>query len=230
MAVNWMPGFGTRSRKGREAPASPYDFSNTWFQDNAEAFWEQLIPELPIATALEVGSYEGASACFLVDHIASRAPLTLHCIDSWEGGIEHQPGGPAPADMAAVEQRFHHNIRTAIERAGHAVDLHVHKGHSDACLAKLIADGHDGSFDFIYVDGSHQAPDVLSDAVLAFKLLKVGGRLVFDDYVWCEDLPYGHDPIRCPKPAIDAFTTLYCRKLQIREAPLSQLHVCKTSD
>ena len=38
------------------------------------------------------------------------------------------------------------------------------------------------NFDLIYIDASHYAPDVLSDAVLAFKLLKPGGILIFDDY------------------------------------------------
>jgi predicted O-methyltransferase YrrM len=213
-----------------EVPESPYDFSNDWFDGRAKPFWEHLIPGLQITTVLEIGSYEGASACYLVDRIASHTPLTLHCIDSWEGGVEHQPEGFVPVDMNAVEQRFHRNIQTAIQRAAHRVDLSIHKGYSDDCLVKLIADGHSGSMDFIYVDGSHQAPDVLSDAVLAFKLLKVGGHLVFDDYIWSEELPYGQDPIRCPKPAIDAFTTLYCRKLQILEAPLYQLYVRKTSD
>ena len=215
---------------GTAAAESPYDLTNTWFRDNAKPFWERLIPGLQIRAALEIGSYEGASACFLVDRVAAQAPLTLHCIDTWAGGIEHQPDGTAPADMQAVEERFHRNIRAAIGRAAHPVDLRVHKGYSDDCLVRLIADGLAGSLDFIYIDGSHQAPDVLADAVLAFKLLKVGGHLVFDDYIWSEVLPYGQDPIRCPKPAIDAFTTLYCRRLQILEAPLWQLYVRKTSD
>ena len=210
--------------------ASPYEFSNRWFEDNAKPFWETLLPRLQVATALEVGSYEGASACYLVDRIAAHGPLTLHCIDTWEGGTEHQPDGSAPADMQAVEQRFQRNIGAAIQRAAHPVDLHVHRGYSDAALVKLLASGEGGSFDFIYIDGSHQAPDVLSDAVLAFKLLKVGGHMVFDDYLWSEPLPYGRDPIRCPKPAIDAFTTLYCRRLEILEAPLWQLYIRKTSD
>lgn len=209
---------------------APYELTNTWFRDNARPFWERLIPELDIGVALEVGSYEGASACFLVDHVADRAPLTLHCVDTWEGGIEHAPDGTAPADMDAVEQRFHRNVGAAIGAAAHPVDLRIHKGRSDECLVRLLADGAGGSMDFIYIDGSHQAPDVLADAVLAFRLLKVGGHLVFDDYIWSEVLPYGQDPIRCPKPAIDAFTTLYCRRLQILEAPLWQLYVRKTAD
>lgn len=215
-----------------ELPTSdhPYDFSNTWFDDAAKAYWEQLIPGLGLTTALEIGSYEGASACFLVDRVASVSPLTLHCIDTWEGGIEHQRDGLVHTEMGAVEQRFLRNIETAVGRAEHPVDLHIHKGRSDDCLARLIADGNAGAFDFVYVDGSHQAPDVLADAVLAFRLLKVGGHMVFDDYLWFEELPYGPDPVRCPKPAIDAFTTLYCRKLRIQAAPLYQLHVRKISD
>lgn len=105
-----------------------------------------------------------------------------------------------------------------------------HKGSSDIELAKLLADGKQGYFDFIYVDGSHQAPDVLCDAILSFRLLKTNGVIAFDDYLWAETLPTGVDPIRCPKPAIDAFTNIYCRKLRILTAPLYQLYIQKTGD
>ena len=37
---------------------------------------------------------------------------------------------------------------------------------------------------FIYVDGSHEAPDVLFDAILAHKLVKNNGIIAFDDYLW----------------------------------------------
>ncbi len=59
---------------------------------------------------LEVGSYEGASACFLVDEIASDRPLELHCIDTWANGIEHQKDGPVVIDMDAVKGRFDRNM------------------------------------------------------------------------------------------------------------------------
>lgn len=38
------------------------------------------------------------------------------------------------------------------------------------------------TFDVIYIDGEHEGPAVLEDAVLAFPLLKVGGIILFDDY------------------------------------------------
>ena len=66
----------------------------------------------------------------------------------------------------------------------------------------------------------------------SIKLLKKNGVIAFDDYLWQEQLPqeklpYGTDPIRCPKIAIDAFTNIYCRKLRIISIPLHQLYVQK---
>lgn len=39
-------------------------------------------------------------------------------------------------------------------------------------------------FDVVYVDGSHQGPQVLGDAVMADALLRPGGMLIFDDFEW----------------------------------------------
>lgn len=39
-------------------------------------------------------------------------------------------------------------------------------------------------FDLIYVDGSHFADDVLTDGITAWRLLKDGGVLIFDDFLW----------------------------------------------
>jgi len=38
-------------------------------------------------------------------------------------------------------------------------------------------------FDFIYIDGAHEAKFVIQDAVLALPLLKPGGYILFDDAV-----------------------------------------------
>ena len=60
-------------------------------------------------------------------------------------------------------------------------------------------------FDIIFIDASHEARDVMSDAVLSFPLLKEGGILIFDDYTWRKLQPNWY----CPKPAIDAFLYAY---------------------
>lgn len=202
-----------------------FEFTNTWFDDTARPVWTHLIPQLSPARILEIGSYEGASACFLINQLAGKQRIELHCVDSWIGGPEHRA-----TDMTEVEARFRRNLERATAAFPDRVDLHVHKGPSDRRLAMLLADAKAGYFDFVYVDGSHLAPDVLCDAVLAFRLLKVGGVMAFDDYLWAEEMPYGRDPLRCPKPAIDAFTNLYARKLRILVAPLVQLYIQKITD
>lgn len=207
-------------------PTQTYQFTNSWF-DKSKSVWARLLPKIAPRKVLEIGSYEGASACFMIDSICADSPLELHCVDTWDGGVEHKAIG---TDMGSVEGRFFHNTRLSIAHAKHKVDLRLHKGFSDMELCKLLAGGKQGYFDLIYVDGSHQAPDVLCDAVLAFRLLKVGGYLIFDDYLWHENLPGGIDPIRCPKPAIDAFTAIYARKIWILQEPLYQLYVMKTAD
>jgi hypothetical protein len=66
--------------------------------------------------------------------------------------------------------------------------------------------------DFIYVNGSHLAIDVLSDGVLSWGLLKVGGILIFDDYEWGI---HTNDETQKPKLAIDAFLQAYVGHYEI---------------
>jgi len=208
-------------------PESDYMFTNNWFDMNKET-WSQLFLQLNPTRILEVGSYEGKSTAFIIESLADKH-IEIHCIDSWEGGIEHKPGGSAETNMSEVEARFTHNMERAINKSSRTVKLELHKGFSNKELPKLVASGMQEYFDFIYIDGSHQAPDVLLDAILGFELLAIGGVMAFDDYTWSETLPGGLDPIRCPKISIDAFTNIYCRKLSIINAPLYQVYIKKIS-
>lgn len=202
-----------------------YNFSNGWFDHTARKSWDQTIPKLQPKKILEIGSYEGASACYLIDNLDSADAIELHCVDTWGGGVEHITEG---VDMEAVERRFDENVTMALKGKKKRITLEKHKEPSELALSKLLSEGHQSTFDFVYVDGSHQAPDVLIDAVLGFKLLRVGGIMAFDDYIWAEELPYGKDPLRCAKPAIDAFTNLYFRKVQLLRLPyFYQVHVQK---
>ena len=111
-----------------------------------------------------------------------------------------------------LRERFASNINLT----GKAAQVQTCVGRSDEMLVRLITQG--VRADFVYVDGSHQAADVLSDAVLAWKLLKPGGLLVFDDYLW----PLYQDrPLMNPKMAIDAFVN--CHLDQIRYVHVPQM-------
>ncbi len=213
--------------------APGYAFTRTWFAKNAPA-WANVFANLRPAAVLEIGSFEGYSACWAIGQaqlIGSDA-FELHCIDSWQGGIEHQPGSKEAVEMAAVERRFTANIAKARQDSGVArLDVQVHKGLSHLALGDLIAQRKLGYFDLIYIDGSHQAPDVLSDAVMSFPLLRVGGIMVFDDYLWSIDEQGHQDLLAMPKPAIDAFANLFIRKMSVMKGGTrDQLFLRKHSD
>ena len=108
---------------------------------------------------------------------AALGSFEMTCIDSWTGGMEHEP-----AAMREVEARFDRNIARA--QSKHKFTLRKMRADSTLALAQLLTEGAAGSFDVAYIDASHQAPDVLADAILAFKLTRIGGILIFDDYLW----------------------------------------------
>ncbi len=128
----------------------------------------------------------------------------LVCIDTWEGGEEHDK-----EDMGSVESRFDHNITILNDKYPSRV-IGKFKGTSTKELAREI---HEEAprVDFIYIDGSHIAKDVLTDACMAWPQLKTGGIMVFDDYLWGNP----RDVLHRPKAAIDAFTTLFAEELEI---------------
>lgn len=206
---------------------SKYDFTNTWFVDAAKRIWDELIPQVDPTKVLEIGCYEGACTCYLIDKLAERKNIEVHCVDSWTGGVEHRNQS---IDMSKVRTRFFENTRLSIESVSHEVNLVVHEGASKDILAKLVCDGKHSFFDLIYIDGSHQASDVIIDAVLSFQLLRIGGVMIFDDYLWSQTYTNNIDLLDCPKIAIDAFTCLFRRQTRYISAPLSQIYLQKIAN
>jgi predicted O-methyltransferase YrrM len=127
--------------------------------------------------------------------------------------------------MGEIERRFDHNVTLANQRVSYTASVTKLKKSSTQALAEFLA-RREAPFDLIYIDGSHQAPDVLSDAVLAFQLLRVGGIMIFDDYLWRLEPDGRQDPLNMPKPAIDSFINIFQRKLRVISGlPIWQLYI-----
>jgi predicted O-methyltransferase YrrM len=188
---------------------SEYQFTKDWFNWAPEV-WTQLIPMLPgkpgLRTFLEIGSFEGRSMVWIVENMMSDGEA-LDCIDTWQGGEEH-----SAEDMRSVEARFDHNRQLLMDRFPDRI-VDTYKSSSTTGLAHwLVEDPKDHpTFDFIYIDGSHIAKDVLTDACMAWPLLKPKGLMVFDDYMWGNP----RDILHRPKPAIDAFTNIFAEEVDI---------------
>jgi len=184
-----------------------YTFTRDWF-GSAPDVWPHLIPLLPERKAfLEIGSFEGRSTVWTIENMMEDGGF-IDCIDTWQGSEEH-----GAEDMGSVEARFDDNVETAMRKYAHddGARRWVSKlvGKSTDKLAILITQK--DLYDFIYIDGSHVAKDVLTDACMAWKLLKPKGVMVFDDYMWGDP----RDILHRPKPAIDAFCNLFAEEAEI---------------
>lgn len=201
-----------------------YDFTNDWFGGSgARNIWPGILKEWNPTKILEIGSYEGVSATFVIES-NFWSDIDLYCVDTWEGGIEHKQEN---TDMRSVEQRFDRNIEIAKTRCRFGVNLTKKKGESAKELVELLHEGHASSFDLIYIDGSHTAADVLLDSLLSFKLLRVGGVMILDDYLW---LSLNKKLLESPKIGIDAFTSTHFDKIQILRMPIYQMFIKKLSE
>lgn len=201
-----------------------FEFTEDWFSNHIPA-WNKIIKGLQPRRILEIGSYEGRATTYLIRTCTGFGPLHITCVDTWDGSVD------LPSTrMAGVERRFDRNVSQALTLAAATVDFRKRKQDSTQALSGFVAEGSE-LFDLIYIDGSHTAPDVLTDAVLAFQLLRVGGVMIFDDYLWSMEAPLYVDPLNMPKPAIDAFTMIFMRKARVLpDLPNAQCYVEKIAN
>jgi predicted O-methyltransferase YrrM len=179
--------------------ADEYLFTTDWFTKNIPV-WLKLLAHFrgrANLRFLEVGSFEGRSAVWLLENVLTHESSHLICIDTFEGSVENPEH-----ERVNMLENFKHNIRNF----GRKVDYFV--GESRNVLRDLPFKDH---FDFMYIDGDHKASSVLEDAILAFRMLKPGGLLVFDDYTW-RLMPRDVDR---PKLAIDTFTYIFADELDV---------------
>jgi predicted O-methyltransferase YrrM len=166
---------------------SRYKFSTDGVSANAQ-IWSKHLAEFvakPNIHALEIGSYEGRSALWFLAKILTDDASTITCIDIFDEDFE---------------STFDHNV----EASGQGHKVKKLKGDSKSILRTL-----NGKFDFVYIDGSHVAKDVLVDAVLVWDILKPGGVIIFDDYGLRRSPADNQSPALVPRPAIDAFLNVF---------------------
>ena len=211
------------SPEATKEPDSALAFSQDWFSRSIPC-WDLILRQIrqdrEDVRVLEIGVFEGRSTCWLLQNHCITKESRVTVIDTFAGGVEHQK-----MDLKGLRGVFERNIGSVESPA----EVEIFQGDSLHELAGLISAGRQNpGYDFISVDASHQAPDVLADCILAFGLLRRGGIMAMDDYLWSAERPGLDDPLNSPKIAIDAFTNIYRRKLRILpNLPLYQLYLQK---
>jgi predicted O-methyltransferase YrrM len=164
------------------------EFTADWCSQHFAKWAEVLAPfKGKAVVALELGSYEGRSALWFLQNIVTDPASRLICVDSWR--------------TPSIQRRFMLNLID-----GDVYDrCEIRKGDTHSILRGLRQ-----TFDFIFIDADHKAPAVITDAVLAWRILRPGGVLIFDDYEWQpqnNDIP--------PKVGVDAFLATHAGQYEV---------------
>jgi predicted O-methyltransferase YrrM len=188
------------------------EFTSNWFKGNEQRWLLALRPFKGRALDyLEVGSHEGRSAIFIAEQFPD-AKIT--CVDLW------QPSDESALVGQEAKQRFDRNIEAFRSR------LRSFEGRSGIVLETLRAQ--DESFDVIYIDGAHDRASVFVDSALAWQLLRVGGVLIWDDYLWKRRS--GGDSRDRPQEAIDTFLQAFSTAYSEIEKSTRQVIVRKSRE
>jgi len=160
-----------------------------WFDGQRYNFQEQLthLAGKPDLRFLQIGAYTGDASVWLCENILTDPTSRLTDVDTWAGSSEDEH-----KNINFEKVYAYYESRVAPYQKVVALKM-----TSDEYFKRHLIPNRD----FIYIDGDHTAAQVERDAENAWKLLKSGGILAFDDYLWGRDLP----PETTPKPAIDKF-------------------------
>lgn len=182
------------------------------YSSNYRNIWPEIFRDIagrPGLVFVEVGSYEGMSACWFLTHVLTHPTSKLICIDPFLDNEDLEGtslfGRNLDSAGGTTLDRFLFNIHAC----GKADHLSLLRQYSNRALRTLEP----SSLDAAYIDGSHHSCDVIEDAILVWGALKPDGIMIFDDYHWAP--PLQEDPFAAPKPAIDAFLTLFADRLRV---------------
>jgi predicted O-methyltransferase YrrM len=142
---------------------------------------------------LEIGAYTGISLINIVKLIPNSIGYGL---DKWSN--YNELNNVMYINELEIEKSFYSNIiKEKLDNRIFGI-----KSNSTSKLIDFIKN--DIKFDFIYIDGSHLLLECYSDLTLSWQILKNGGILVIDDFLFEMD-----SILNSPFEAVNYFLKLY---------------------
>ena len=149
---------------------------------------------------LEIGSYKGDTTVWMLKNLCKNKDSRVYSVDPWE-----ESPGYLNINFKDIEKTFDENVKNS----GKGTQNVKMKMFSTEAFNTLI--NKKITFDIIFIDNSHEAKNIMRDAVLYWDLLNENGILIFGDYEWDK---LNKDYLR-PSIAIDSFIHIYKPELQV---------------
>ena len=172
------------------------NFTNKWFLNNFEIFNFFLPKDKSLKfDYLEVGCFEGLSSFYILSEYKA---INAYLLDVWD--MPNPNSKTLSNNFDLIEKAFDENLS----------QFNFTKIKDDSVVAMREMFKNDKFFDFIYIDGSHNGEDILSDAIEAFKILKKNGLIFFDDF-----LQHDKDRVIQSYEGIEKFLSIYNNFIKI---------------
>ncbi|WP_426955160.1 class I SAM-dependent methyltransferase [Muricoccus radiodurans] len=157
----------------------------------------------PPGDLVEIGSWWGKSALVLAWLAARHGIGDLLCVDPWtpEGtrqGVEELDTVSAAADHEEAMRIFRINLLSFGGRGVNTLRLSSVEGAAAYRASRVVESPafgrttYTGAISILHIDGNHAHEHVSADVASWLPLLRAGGWLVLDDYLW----PFGDGPRR----------------------------------
>jgi cephalosporin hydroxylase len=142
--------------------------------------FERAIDQSQPGIIIEVGTFLGGSALHMAKLCkAKKLDAAIICVDTWYGGFDHWTKAREKLHYHFGRPALYYEFISNVIKYGHQ-DMIIPLALDSANAARYLA-AHGILAQMIYVDGSHEAGDVLRDYETYWPLLASGGALLVDD-------------------------------------------------
>jgi hypothetical protein len=144
-------------------------FTQYWFEAYGVKNFENLKTIIDIKNPinfLEIGCYEGNCHLWMYKNILNS--------DSKSTVVDPFGNGTGNSQHPDAYNIFTQNLKEYLEK------ITILRGCSNNMLPSL----NNNNFDIIYIDGDHTSEQTYKDGIMSWSLLKNGGIMIFDDYLW----------------------------------------------
>jgi hypothetical protein len=163
------------------------DYMDRWFRRVQKEFTPLAMEKAgqPIVY-VEIGTWGGAASEWVCKHILTHPDSLAFGIDPYDQYFERRRH-----DVAAIKTLAADRVRAVI--GGRYQWIYQRSRPGLMQLQNILRDLiNDRRIDLLYVDGSHEGPDVFQDFALAWPMLHNGSIVIFDDYKKVEDYAWPH--------------------------------------